>query len=502
MKRYLLGIDLGTSSVKAAIVDEDGQMQGLGQVGYDIEISRPDWAEQDPGLWWRAASQAVCMAVSQAGHSCARDIAGIGLSGQMHGLVVLDDAFRLLRPAIIWADQRSTAEVEAYYRIIGRDRLAAITANPVATGFFGPSLMWVKKHEPSLYQRIRWCLLPKDYVRYRLTGQIGTEITDASSTLLFDTARQTWSHELCAALGLESYYLPPCSVPWKVAGELTLEAATALDLQPGIPVAFGGADQPMHALGNEICAPGTVSVTIGSAGQVFTPITEVVYDPQLRAHTFCHALPDTWYVMGGTLSAGLSLKWFSQHIADCRGYEDLSRAASQVPPGSDGLLFLPYLLGERTPYMDPKARGAFLGLSLRHTNAHLANAVMEGVVFSLSEVVDILHELALPVNQVIASGGGAYSAHWLQIIANVLNCPVSITNSTEQACLGAALTAGIAVGLYADPVEACRTAVPTPVLMAEPNPDHVTRYQAVKPIYTRAYSVNKTLFHALSAQAK
>lgn len=500
MEQYLLGIDIGTSSVKAVIINYNGKICGNGQMGYDIHSPRTGWAEQDPRTWWKSLVSAVKDACAKASMTGLYKITGIGLSGQMHSLVVLNEAGEVLRPSIIWADQRSTEEVKEYYERIGMDMMAAITANPVATGFFGPSLLWLKKNEPEVYKQIRWALLPKDYIRYRLTGQIGTEATDASSTLLFHTHKRQWSEELCKKIGLDFFYLPPCSEPWNVAGELTKEAAEVLGLVQGIPVSFGGSDQPMQAIGNGICSQGTVSVTIGTGGQVFTPANKAVYDPMLKTHTFCNALPDSWYVMGGTLSAGLSLKWFSNLFYGNADYSNIDQAAANVTAGSEGLLFLPYLIGERTPHLDPFAKGAFIGLSLRHTQAHLARAVLEGVVFALSETLDIIRRLGLPIEHLIASGGGAYSPLWRQIMADVFDCSIKITNTTEQACIGAALTAGTAIGVYTDMVKACEATIPSPIEMERPNPANVKFYRSYLALYKEAYLANRQLFHKLAEQ--
>lgn len=477
-----------------------GKIHGHGQVSYDINTPRSSWAEQDPEIWWKSTVNAVKMAVAQTSFTGSTQIEAIGLSGQMHGLVLLNEAGNVLRPSIIWADQRSKEEVQEYYEIIGKDTLAAITANPVAAGFLGPSLLWIKKHEPNVYKQIRWVLLPKDYVRYRLTGHIATETTDASSTLLFDTAHRKWSEELCSKLGLETHYLPPCFEPWELAGILTRKAVEETGVDPGIPVAFGGSDQPMQALGNGICSPGIVSVTIGTGGQIFTPTRQAIYDPLLRTHTFCHAIPDTWNIMGGTLAAGLSLKWFCSLIPNRPDYQALDQEASSIPAGSEGLVFLPYLIGERTPHMDSMARGAFIGLSLRHTKAHMVKAIMEGVVFALSETLDIFKSLRLPIQYLIASGGGAYSPIWRQIMADVFDSAIYITNTTEQACIGAALTAGTAAGIYPNILEACKTAIAPPVEMEKPNRDNVRRYRSILPLYKEAYVANKELFHAIAKQ--
>ena len=455
---YLLGIDLGTSSVKAVLIDESGTVAAVAQEEYGIDTPHPNWAEQDPETWWRATCAVVNGAVgkSPVGPDA---IKAIGFSGQMHGTVCLGRNGTPLRPAVIWADQRSAEQCEKIYSTVGREKLAEMTCNPVAPGFMAASVLWVKENEPDTFANVKHLLLPKDYVRYRMTGRPASEPSDACSTLLFDTKARDWSRELVDMLDLPPDILPPIVRSRDVVGELTREAAAELGLDAGIPVTAGGGDQPIAAIANGVIEPGLLLATIGTGGQLFTPLAEPTYDPQLRTHTFCHAVPDRWFIMGATLSAGLSLRWFRDNVADGIPYARLSEEAAEVPPGSDGLIFLPYLVGERTPHMDPKATGCFVGLTLRHGRAHMARAIMEGVAFAMRDSLEIFKELGVTTHKAIASGGGARSPIWRQIQADVFGVDLVTVDVAEQAGVGAALLAGVGVGVFSNVAEACERAI-------------------------------------------
>jgi len=488
MRRYLLGIDLGTSSVKSVIIDNDGRIAGLAQEEYVIDTPRSGWAEQNPETWWRAVCLTTVAALNGAGIN-AGEIAGVGFSGQMHGTVLLDERGEPLRPAIIWADQRSAEECREIYEKVGRERLAELTLNPVAAGFMAASLLWLKKHEPDVFARARTVLLPKDYIRFRMTGVLSSEPSDACSTLLFDTRNRRWSDELIEMLDLPRSIFPLITETYEVVGEVTAEAARAMGLRDGTPVTAGGGDQPIAAVANGVIECGTLLATIGTGGQLFTPLSEPKYDPQLRTHTFCHALPDRWFIMGAMLSAGMSLKWFRDKVMCGGDYEELSRAAADVPAGCEGLIFLPYLVGERTPHMDPEATGAFVGLSLRHTRAHMARAIMEGVAFAMRDSLEIFREIGVSYECVVASGGGAKSDVWRQIQADVFGLPLVKAEMEEQAGVGAAMVAGVGVGVFSDVKSACRK---------------ITRYGAeTSPIpenvqlYERQYRIFRELYPAL-----
>lgn len=494
---YLMGIDLGTSSVKTIIMDAEGCVIGLAQAGYDIQTPLPGYAEQDPEIWWQQTCLTIRQAIKQADISN-DDISAVGLSGQMHGMVLTDKNGKPLRPAIIWCDQRSKTEVEHIYSLIGTKRLGELTLNPVATGFQTPSLLWVKKHQPEIYEQTYQVLLPKDYIRLKLTGEFFSDITDASSTLAFDTAHLCWCEELLDALNLDKNKYPPVGNPCDLGGNVTAEAQRETGLKKGTSVTLGGGDQPMQAIGNGIVETGTVSCTIGTGGQLFTPIHTPTHDPQLRTHTFCHAVPGTWNIMGATLNAGLSLKWLNRNVLPELNFKQLDEGAIGIKAGSESLLFLPYLTGERTPHFDSSASASFFGLTLRHDRFHMARAVMEGVVFALRDSLEIFKSLGLAADHVIASGGGAQSKLWLQIQADIFGCEVYTTQSTEQACTGAAITAGVGCGIYSSIPQACKAIIKTSDRPVVPNPENVKIYEALYPIFQELYQTNKSLMRRIA----
>lgn len=492
--KALMGIDLGTSGVKTAVIDRNGRIVGLAQRDYAIDTPQPGYAEQDPEAWWSAACAAAAEALRRSGLA-GRDIAGIGLSGQMHGLVAVGADGRALRPAILWCDQRTAGEKERLERLVPRERLGELARNAPAAGFLLLSLMWLMEHEPGTYQQIGTVLLPKDYVRYRLIGELGTDTTDASATLAYDVARNEWSRELLERAGLDAALFPRLGRPWETAGRVTAAAAARLGGVPaGVPVVYGGADQPMQALGNGILRPGTASCTLGTGGQLFVPVDSPVYDPELRTHTFTHAAPGRWYMMAAILNAGLAHKWLVGQVLRQSDYALADRKAEGVPAGAEGLLFLPYLTGERTPHMDPYAQGMFFGLTLRHTDAHLIRAVLEGVAFALRDGWEIFRSLGVRTERVVASGGGAKSALWRQIIADVLGCDIYPSAMKEQACVGAALTAGIGCGFYADVEEACSAAVRSGVSPVTPIRGNVSVYEERYARFRELYASNRALF--------
>jgi len=444
-----MGIDLGTSSVKSLILDSQGQVVSLAVQEYGIDHPRPGWAEQDPHVWVNAACQTMWQAFQQSGVE-GRQIAGIGIAGQMHGTVCLNVQGNPIRPAIIWADQRSQSQVERVITRIRPEKLAEWTGNPLATGFMLATWLWLLENEPLTSQQTCRLMLPKDYLRYRLTGKAGSEPSDASSTLLFDTARRTWSPQLLDALDIQPGILPEIHPSAEIAGGLTQETAALTGLLSGTPLVFGGSDQALQALGNGIVQPGTISSTIGSGGQLFAPSANPVYDPGLRLHLFCHVLPELWHLEAAILSAGLSLKWLRDSFYPSATYQSLADAATQVKPGAEGLFFLPHLIGERTPYMDPQSTAAFVGLTRRHARGHLVRAVMEGVVLSLKSGLDIMLDLGVPVDRIVASGGGTRHPLWLQLQADIFNQPIYRTQAQEAAAIGAAILAGCGVGVYKD----------------------------------------------------
>jgi xylulokinase len=496
--KALLGIDLGTSSVRAGLVTPSGDIVGTAAAEYPILTPRPGWAEQDPTVWWSATCAVIARALAQSRLRPA-DILAVGLSGQMHGLVLVDALGAPVRPAIIWPDARSAEERDEIERAIGRERLYRITGLPAATGFFAVSLQWVRCHEPEAYDRSIWALLPKDYIRYRLTGDIATDPTDASGTLLFDVAHRRWAEELVAALVLRRDLLPPLLEPTVIAGRVTDAAAVETGLAILTPVATGGGDQAMGAISLGLVGEGTVACTIGTGGQVSSIVRRPVIDPRRRLHTLCSITPGAWLVMGAMLSAGLSLRWFrdalgaADVLAARQGgmdpYALLSTEAERAVPGAGGLIFLPYLTGERTPYMDPDARGGFIGLSLSHSRSDLVRAVMEGVVFGMRQALDIFRELEVEVGTVISAGGGARSRLWRQIQADIYGMPVWTISREEHSLYGASLAAGIAAGVYRDVREATEGKVPRDEVL-----DPIAGHRA---LYERQYAVFQDLYPAL-----
>ncbi len=442
MTAALVGLDVGTSGVKAVAISPDGELLATAEEPYPLSTPRPGWAEQDPEDWWRAAQAAL-----------ARLPEGpIGLSGQMHGLVVLDDADRVLRPAILWNDQRTGAECAEIERLLGLDRLLALTGNRALPGFTAPKLLWLRRHEPETYARIRHVLLPKDYVRFRLTGERAIDAADASGTLLFDVARRRWSDEVCGALGIPGEWLPPAAESTEVAG---------------------AGDQAAGALGVGIDRPGPVSVVLGTSGVVFAVLPGYAPDPEGRVHVFCHAVPDTWHAMGVMLSAAGSLAWLRGVVGG--EYGVLDAEAGRWPPGAEGLLFAPYLQGERTPHADPDARGAFVGLSLRHDRGALARATLEGVAYGLRDSLELLRDLGVRPELGRISGGGARSELWTRIVASVLDLPLERTESEAGAAFGAALLAGVRAGVFADAADAVARCVRV-AERVEPDPAWVEAY--------------------------
>ncbi len=489
MNNYLIGIDIGTSSTKTTIIDQDGKIVTWVDEEYRINSPQPGWAEQDPEIWFAAVVHTLRKAVAQSGIPIDK-IAGIGLAGQMHGLVCMDSSGKPLRPAIIWADHRCKAEIDALNRRIGNGQLAEWVGNPVAAGFMLPSWLWLEKNEPEIASKTRYLVLPKDYIRYRLTGTIGTEPSDASSTLLFDPHSRNWSLPLLNAIGLSPDRLPPVYESSAIAGGLLPEIASATGLLSGTPVVYGGSDVSMQALGQGIIEPGTVSCTIGTGGQLFAPLSQPVHDPQLRLHLFCHCVPDCWHLEAAILSAGLSLRWLRDNMWAGQSYSSLVDPAVHVEAAGNGLFFLPYLVGERTPVMDPDIRASFVGLGLEHGRAHIVRAVMEGVVFALRQGLDLMSELGVSINRLIATGGATNHPLWLQLQADIFNQPVYISKTSQATGYGAAILAGIGTRLYANP-----HAIPFLVQQTKDNP--VSPRQEQVEVYDQAYYEYTRIYPAI-----
>jgi xylulokinase len=449
----LLGIDVGTGGTRAVVVDERGGVVASATDEHAPFASpRTGWAEQDARDWWRASRAAVRAALARGGVR-AEEVKCVGLTGQMHGTVLLDERDEVLRPALIWCDQRTDAQCRAITERVGAARLIELTLNPALTGFSLPKLLWVRDHEPEVWARVRTVLLPKDYVRLRLTGERATDVADASGTLLLDVAARRWSPEMLAAAEIEESLLPRVFESQEVTGRVSAEGAEATGLLEGTPVVAGAGDQAAGAVGMGIVRAGAVSATIGTSGVVFAATGEPALDPGGRVHTFCHAVPGRWHVMGVTQGAGLSLRWFRDQFGagadDGRDpYERLSEEAAAAPPGSDGVLWAPYLMGERTPHLDPHARAALVGLTASHTRGHVVRAVLEGVAFSLRDTLTIFAEMNVPVESIRLGGGGARSKVWRQIQADVYGREVETVEAEEGAAYGAALLAGVGGGAW------------------------------------------------------
>jgi xylulokinase len=481
----LVGIDVGTSGVKGVAIDPEGAVLARAEYGYPLSTPRPGWAEQDPADWV-SATEAVLAELLRRGADRA---AGIGLSGQMHGLVALDDKGEVLRPAILWNDQRTAAECEEIERTIGLQRLISLTGNRALPGFTAPKLIWLRRHEPDVYARIARIALPKDYVRLRLTGEHATDVSDASGMLLLDVAARRWSAGVVSELELDPGWLPTVLESPSVSGET--RAGTPGDGTP-VPVAAGGGDQACGALGVGVDRPGPISVVLGTSGVVFAALDRFAADPEARVHAFCHAVPGAWHAMGVMLSAAGSLRWLRDTVAPGVAFGDLIEQAAAWPPGTEGLLFLPYLAGERTPHADPDARGAFTGLSIRHDRGALVRAVLEGVAFGLRDSLDLITELGGKPELGRVSGGGARSDLWLQIVASVLELPLQRVAVDEGAAFGAAILGGVAAGVWPD-VRTAAGATVTPHGTIEPIPEWVEIYRERRQQYRALYPALRDL---------
>jgi xylulokinase len=486
---HVLGIDVSTTATKAVLVDRDGAVAGIGVSEYRYDIPQPGWSEQDPALWWTAAVAAIVSVLASTGVA-GDDIEVVGLTGQMHGAVLLDDGGEIVRPAILWNDQRTGAECDLIREAVGFERLIAITGNDALTGFTAPKLVWVREHEPAIWARIAHVLLPKDYLRLRLTGEYALDKADGTGTLLFDLARRDWSPEVLAALRIDPAWLPPTFEGPEVTGAVTAEAAAATGLRAGTPVVAGGGDQSANAVGVGAVAPGIVALSLGTSGVIFAATEQPLFDPAGRVHAFCHAVSGRWHMMSVMLSAGGSLRWFRDALAPGAGYPELDSWVAEVPPGSGGLQFLPYLTGERNPHPDPLARGAFVGLTVGHDRRHLARAVLEGVAFGLRDGLDLMVAAGMPApSQIRASGGGIASALWRQILADVLGADIATVNTTEGAAYGAGLLAAVGAGWFPT-VDAAASELVTARAVASPGPDAA--------VYAEAHAIYRSLYPALA----
>jgi xylulokinase len=492
---HFIGVDTSTTATKALVMDPTGSVVAVGRAEYGFDTPRPLWSEQAPSLWWTATVDAIVAALRDAGLT-GSDVSGIGLTGQMHGLVLLDDAGEVLRPSILWNDQRTQAECDEIRDRVGRDQLIGTTGNDALTGFTAPKLLWVRNHEPEVLERVAHVLLPKDYVRYRLTGGFAADKADGSGTLLFDLATRDWSPAVLDALDIPEAWLPPTFEGTEVTGLVTAEAAQATGLREGTPVVAGGGDQAANGVGVGAVASGVVAISVGTSGVVFAAADRPVIEPDGRLHAFCHAVPETWHLMGVMLSAAGSMRWFKDTMAPERSFGELDALAEAAPAGSSGLVFLPYLTGERTPHPDPLARGAYIGLTVRHGLGHLARAVMEGVAFGLRDSVELMSSM-MELGEVRIAGGGTQSPVWTQIIADALDRPVRLVGTPEAAACGAAMLAATGQGAFGSVQEACDAVVELGPLV-EPG-GHADVYAETYAEYRDLYPTLRASFARLTA---
>lgn len=496
---YWLGIDVGTGGTRALLVDRDARVRHSFTAPHEeMRMERPLWAEQRPENWWDAARTAIVGVLSRA-NAMGGDVAGIGLTGQMHGLTLLDERNEVIRPALIWCDQRSQPQVDAINARAGADTVLRCTANPMLTGFTLPKLLWVRDHEPEAYARIRKVLLPKDFIRFHLTGEHATDVSDASGTGLFDVVNRRWSVELAGALGIDLSILPACAESPEVTGRVSAEAAALTGLQAGTPVVAGAGDQAASAVGNGIVRTGVVSCTIGTSGVVFAHMDQPHYDPGGRVHTFCHAVPGAWHVMGVTQGAGLSLQWFRHQLAPGVDYDALTAEASHSAAGAQGLFWQPYLMGERTPHLDAAARGGWIGLTASHTRADLIRAVLEGVSYSQKDGLEIIEGLGVALDSVRISGGGARGEFWRQLLADVFDKRTVVLDTQEGSAYGSALLAMVGTGRFGSVAEAGDAAV-REVASYSPGAESARIYRKGHRIYQGLYEKLKPFYAEVSAE--
>ena len=490
---YFLGIDTSTTSSKALLIDENGEVIAVASSPHTLQTPRPLWSEQDPREWWEAVAASIRSVLEKTGIG-GEQIAAVGLTGQMHGLVLLDEAGNILRPAILWNDQRTQSQCDKIHQIIGKEKFIQITGNVALTGFTAPKILWVKENEPELFAKSKHVLLPKDYIRYKLTGEYAMDKADGAGTVLFDLRARNWSSEVLSALNIPRAWMPETFEGSDFTGYVTKEAASITGLKAGTPVAAGGGDQAAQAVGVGAVEPGIIGLTVGTSGVVFATTPSALIEPQGRLHAFCHAVPNMWHFMGVMLSAAGSLQWYRDTLAPSTSFDDLLKEAESVPAGSEGLQFLPYLSGERTPHPDPFARGAFIGLTLRHSRAHMTRSVLEGVAFGLKDSFTLIQNAGLgEITQVRASGGGTKGALWRQILASVLNAELVTVNTTEGAAYGAALLAGVGAGAWTDVLSACTACVKI-TGSTQPESLQVDVYRKTYPIYQNLYPALKSSF--------
>ncbi len=504
---YLIGVDLGTSGTKTVLFDETGKVHGSVTVEYPLYQERNGWSEQEPEDWWHAAKTSISAAISQSGVDAA-EIKGVGISGQMHGLVMLDKAGNVLRRSIIWSDQRTAKECEQITDLVGAERLIAITANPALTGFTASKILWVRNNEPEIYEKCAHILLPKDFVRYRLTGEFATEVSDASGMQLLDVPNRRWSDEVLDKLSIDSALLGKVYESPEITGALTAKAAAETGLKAGTPVVGGAGDNAAAAVGTGAVRDGLAFTTIGSSGVVYAHSSKISIDPKGRVHTFCCAVPGAWHVMGVHQAAGLSLRWLrdtacTPEMEEARRqgvdpYVVMGAEAEKIAPGADRLIYLPYLNGERTPHLDPNCRGVFFGLSGVHQRPHLIRAVMEGVSYSLRDSISILREMDVELKEMMVTGGGGRSPLWRQMLADNFHCPVKTVDTKEGPALGAAILAGVGTGVFGSVPEACEALIHGDVIQ-HPLEANAAYYDRAYPLYRQLYQDLRESFVRLAA---
>lgn len=503
----ILGIDLGTSGTKTVLFDTNGTTLASHTVEYPLYQPKNGWAEQDPEDWWQAVKETVRAVLQTAGVE-ANFIRGVGLSGQMHGLVMLDGDGNVLRRAILWCDGRTQKQCDEITETLGREKLIAITANPALPGFTAGKILWVREHEPEIHEKCRHILLPKDFIRYKLTGEFATEVSDASGMNLLDVPNRRWSGEVLSALHIDPALLGTMYESTDVTGTVTKSAAEATGLAAGTPVVGGAGDNAAAAIGTGVVETGRAFTTIGTSGVIFAHSDKVTIDPRGRVHSFCSAVPGAWTVMSCTLAAGLSLQWFRNNFCGAEKetaagmgvdpYELMTASAEKSPVGANRLLYLPYLMGERSPLLDSDARGAFVGLSAMHTKRDLTRAVLEGVTYSQRQCLDVFREMGVPIKQMMACGGGAASPFWRQMLADVYGCPVQTVASREGPALGAALLAGVGAGVWKSVGEGCGAVIRLNPAQ-EPDPAAGAAYEPFYRLYCSLYPVLAQPFHSLAA---
>ncbi len=494
---YFLGIDTSTTSSKALLIDEQGAVVAVAASPHTLQTPKPLWSEQNPQEWWQAVSASIRLVLQKAGVA-GQDVLAVGLTGQMHGLVLLDEAGEVLRPAILWNDQRTQAQCDAIHRGIGKELFIQLTGNVALTGFTAPKILWVAQNEPDVFAHARHVLLPKDYIRYKLTGEFAMDKADGAGTVLFDLKSRTWSPQVLAALGIDPDWMPPTFEGPEFTGRITPEAAVLTGLKAGTPVAAGGGDQAAQAVGVGAVEPGVVALTVGTSGVVFATTPSALIEPEGRLHAFCHAVPGMWHFMGVMLSAAGSLQWYRDTLAPEMSFDALLNEAESVSAGSEGLQFLPYLSGERTPHPDPLARGAWIGLTLRHGRGHLTRSLLEGVSFGLKDSFTLIQNAGLgEIRQVRASGGGTKGALWRQILASVLEAELVTVNTAEGAAFGAALLAAVGAGHWPDVASACKAAVKL-TGSTQPDAQQVEAYRKAYPLYRELYPALKSSFKKMN----